>query len=299
MNTPVFAPIDVPAAIEAAGQRGAAIVVSISGGKDSQAMLNAVADLHRSRGWTGPLLALHADLGRIEWQGDASVPGFRSAPEHVEKMAQDAGVPLHIVRRTDGRDMIDHWEARRRKLEGSGSPFWSSSKQRYCTSDMKRDPMDSFCRQFSDVVVCEGLRAQESTERAKKRRLEPRTRINNSKRRALTWRPIFDWSQLQVWRAIGTSWGELRDLRQRWDQGDRSVLRDWPAAPAYVLGNERLSCSMCVLASKSDLTNGARYNPDTWATLARMEAESGFTFRQDISLAQIGQAAGLSLQAAA
>lgn len=40
-----------------------------------------------------------------------------------------------------------------------------------------------------------------------------------------------------------SSWADLRDRRDRWAAGDRNVLVDWPAAPAYVLGNERLSCA--------------------------------------------------------
>lgn len=301
MNTPTFAPITVPAAVEAALGRGAALVVSISGGKDSQAMLNVLVDLHRTRGWTGPIVALHADLGRVEWQGDPSIPGFRSAPEHVEAMCQTAGVPLHIVRRSDGRDMIDHWQARAEQTKGTGVPFWSSSAARYCTSDMKRDPMNVWVRntfKVGEVIVCEGLRAQESPERAKKARLERRTKCSSRKRQAWTWRPIFDWTQLQVWRAIGTSWGDLRDRRERWAAGDRTALVDWPAAPAYVLGNERLSCAMCVLAPKPsaehpDLVNGARYNPSTWAAMVDLERTYGYTFRLDISLEQIGQLAGL------
>jgi len=294
VNALTFAPIGVPSAVEAALDRGAALVVSISGGKDSQAMLNAMADMHRTRGWRGELVALHADLGRVEWQGDASVPGFRSAPEHVELMAAVAGVRLVVVRRSDGQDMIDRWAARGEKLKGTGKPFWSGPGQaRYCTSDLKRDPMDIWCRRFMDVVVCEGLRAQESPARAKKKRVEVRTKIATRSRRALTWRPIFDWTQLQVWRAIGTSWGELRRRQEAWATGDRTVLADWPAAPAYVLGNERLSCSMCVLASRSDLVNGARNNPDTWMAMRELEVRYGSRFRMDLSLETIGREAGL------
>ena len=33
---------------------------------------------------------------------------------------------------------------------------------------------------------------------------------------------------------------------------------------AYDLGNHRLSCALCVLASLNDLINGAVHNPDTY-----------------------------------
>src|SRR5215468_9758915 len=92
--------VTLPPAIERQLDDGAALAISISGGKDSQAMLVALVALHKQRGWTGDLFAIHADLGRIEW---------RQTPGHVQKMASKAGIPLVIVRRSDGRDMVDHW----------------------------------------------------------------------------------------------------------------------------------------------------------------------------------------------
>jgi hypothetical protein len=53
------------------------------------------------------------------------------------------------------------------------------------------------------------------------------------------------------------------------------------------MGNQRLSCAMCVLASRADIANGARHNPDLLAELVRMEEESGFSFRQDLRLGQL------------
>ena len=44
---------------------------------------------------------------------------------------------------------------------------------------------------------------------------------------------------------------------------------------------------MCVLASRADITNGARHNPELLAELVRMEEESGFSFRQDLRLGNI------------
>lgn len=292
---PRFAPISALDQAEKALDRGAALVVSISGGKDSQAMALALAELHRQRGWTGPIVALHADLGRVEWEGDPEIAGFRSAPEQVEKIAADAGLPLYVVHRNDGQDMIDHWEARAKKLAGTGKPFWSSSSARYCTSDMKRDPMDIWTRAqgWTEVVVAEGLRAQESEARAKKARWQVRSKLKTRKRSAWTWRPIFDWDVLDVWRAMGTSWWELRQKQEAWRSGDTSALADWPGAPAYVLGNSRLSCAMCVLASPTDLVNGARHNPNTWREMRRLERQYGSKFTVKLSLEEIGRRAGL------
>ncbi|MGC1309373.1 MAG: hypothetical protein WA885_19300, partial [Phormidesmis sp.] len=49
---------------------------------------------------------------------------------------------------------------------------------------------------------------------------------------------------------------------------------------AYVSGNSRLSCSMCVLASATDIKNGAEHNLSTWLELTLMEIQSGWSFQQ-------------------
>lgn len=59
--------LQVPQAIDQALRQGAALAVSISGGKDSQAMLYALAaEWERRPEWTGDIFAVHADLGRAE-----------------------------------------------------------------------------------------------------------------------------------------------------------------------------------------------------------------------------------------
>lgn len=49
------------------------IVISTSGGKDSQVMLGEVVRLARQQGITGRLRAVHADLGRVEWEGTGAL----------------------------------------------------------------------------------------------------------------------------------------------------------------------------------------------------------------------------------
>ena len=50
-------------------RNGAALVLSVSGGKDSDAMSHHLLDLRQAEGWPGDVLMVHADLGaRVEWQ---------------------------------------------------------------------------------------------------------------------------------------------------------------------------------------------------------------------------------------
>lgn len=285
MRTPTFAPIPVPPEIQAALAAGAVLAVSISGGKDSQAMLHALAALHRAHPeWTGGILAVHADLGRAEWQGSEA---------HVRTIAAAAGVPLHIVQRKAG-DMVQRWQARAAQVHGQvaaggrWAPFWSSSANRYCTSDLKRDPINAFLRQFPAVVSAEGIRAAESTARARKPAWEVRARIATRARVALTWNPLLAWTDADVWAACGTSLDDLAARRAQYAAGQAgTAFQGWPAHRAYVMGNQRLSCALCVLAGRGDLVNGAVHNPALFASLLELEQATGATFQQGLALADL------------
>lgn len=265
--------VALPPEIERALERGAALAISVSGGKDSQAMLIALTRLHRERGWRGDLFAIHADLGRIEWTGTT---------EHVERMCREAGVPLTVVRRSDGRDMIDHWIARGERLEAQGKQArpWSDAKNRFCTSDMKRDPIDTVLRRYRHVVSAEGLRADESPARAKKPVAKLRDRICTQGRLAYTWNPILNWCAADVWEACGSSAVDLARRQMLYRDGQtEQALADWPFHYVYVYGNRRLSCSFCILGCASDLENAARHQPETLKLLVAIEDRFDFDFQ--------------------
>ena len=324
---PTQSDASVPAAVQQALDLGAALAVSVSGGKDSDAMLRHLTALHRSQRWTGQLFAITADLGRIEWPGTL---------EHIQSVCTELDVALIVVRRQKG-SMIDRWDERRQVLinqqqaeeraiapvkEGNGlletasvkegsKPFWSSSTARYCTKEMKTAEVDRYLRRFNAVVCAVGIRAEESSSRAKKPHFQVRNDIttatlkasrglnagqheewaaaaialwiesNFKGRLALTWNAVLDWPVEKVWESLGTSVEELEQRRALYQSGSlTAALRGWPAHWAYVSGNSRLSCSMCVLASAHDIQNGAKHNLTTWLELALMEKQSGWSFQQ-------------------
>ena len=341
----LFAPepggLNVPKVIRRALDGGASLAVSISGGKDGQAMLSAVVPWFREHGYGSQLFAIHSDLGRAEWS---------QTPAFVEHLAQQAGVPLVVVRRTKG-DLVARIEERLVKVRQDAEdhkpvpfwpsstsryctapadrshlktgpinqalrnsiPFWPSSGQRYCTSDLKRGPIDTKLRSFERstagvIISAEGVRGGESRERAKKPVVEIReaitaeskfverdlasmtpddalTRRGPGQRVAFNWRPIFNWTLEQVWVGCGTSVAELKRRRALYKLGEHEqALSGWSAHPAYVFGNERLSCSICVLASKNDLLNGANHNPDTYLRYLELEHDGDATFKDGWSL---------------
>lgn len=268
--------IEIPADIKQQIQKGAAVAISISGGKDSQALLKAVPPVIRAHGTMNQVFAIHAHLGRTEWP---------QTLDHCRKICRAVGIPLVIVRRKKG-DLVDRWKERMKKLEGTGKPFWSSSAARYCTSDLKRAPINKYLRKFDRVISVEGIRSEESPARKKKPVCKPRKKIITKTRTAYTWNAIKDWTEEQVWGSWGHNPNQLHYVRHIYE-GTGVVLPWWKFHPAYAMGNDRLSCAICILQNRNDRTNGIKHNPELADTLIEMERESGFSFWQDQSIEEL------------
>jgi 3'-phosphoadenosine 5'-phosphosulfate sulfotransferase (PAPS reductase)/FAD synthetase len=310
--------IDLPPAVERALERGGTLAISVSGGKDSQALINALGQLRRERGWTGPAYAVHADLGRAEWPQSIG---------HCRKIAAANGLELVVVRRPQG-DLVQQIEERADRLAGQGKAPWPDAKNRYCTSDQKRaqiakvvrNPWPTSTMRYCTadqkrgqiqkvhraggpvVVAAMGFRADESAARAKRERLsvngqttakalgecapwDALVRQGIGQRVTLDWLPIHDWTVEDVWRACGTSGADLARRQQLYRDGHAGAALDgWPAHPAYVYGNQRVSCALCVLGSKNDIVIGARHNPDLLERYVAIERRSGYTFRVGVAL---------------
>jgi 3'-phosphoadenosine 5'-phosphosulfate sulfotransferase (PAPS reductase)/FAD synthetase len=240
---------------------GAALVLSVSGGKDSDAMCHHLLQRRQTEGWSGEVVMIHADLEtRVEWQ---------QTPDYVQHLAQRKGVPLHVVRWTHG-DLIDRiWQ---RYYKDPSRPCWPSAQMRYCTADLKRGPISRELRRLfpsGNVICAMGLRAQESQTRARRPTFSLRTDSSapTKGRFVYDWLPIHDWTETDVWDCIRRH-GNIHH-------------------EAYSLGNHRLSCALCVLASLNDLINGAVHNPDTYREYCRIEAVTGYSFRKDFWLSDL------------
>jgi 3'-phosphoadenosine 5'-phosphosulfate sulfotransferase (PAPS reductase)/FAD synthetase len=108
------------------------IVVSTSGGKDSQTMLRLVASRARELDILDRVVAVHADMGQVEWPG---------VPELAAEQAAHYGVRFEIVSRSQG-DLLQHVRDRARTLrarQDATTPPVPSPTNRWCTSDHKRD----------------------------------------------------------------------------------------------------------------------------------------------------------------
>lgn len=233
-----------------------------------------------------------------------------SDPVTVERQAHDAGLELVVVSRPKG-DLLERMKSEMRRTAPEGKPFWPTATKRYCTAEAKRDQLVKVHRRLGGVVIAaQGIRAEESPRRAKAqvvtverratskriRDLSPAEALAERKpeeRLVLNWLPIFGVLIADVWAACDTSVFELEQRRALYrayrETGDAALLAaaldGWTAHAAYVFGSSRLSCALCVLASRQDLETGAIHNPALFAELLAMERESGFSFQPNLRLA--------------
>ncbi|WP_326581640.1 phosphoadenosine phosphosulfate reductase family protein (plasmid) [Actinacidiphila glaucinigra] len=261
------------------------VVLNTSGGKDSQAALAYVSRLAAAGGVLHHVTAVHADLGDIEWQGTR---------ELAERQARLAGITRFEVVKANGQqgaDLLQRVRLRYPKLiqkaKETGKPLaaaWPSSAARWCTSDLKRNPIRTLLttlateqhagmQQRSEpirpvrILNVLGQRAAESAARSKLAPVEIDRSASSGNRHITTWRPIHHWSDRQVWQEIAQS--------------------GLPYHPAYDWGMRRLSCRFCVLACESDLVLSARLNPAKAAEYAAVEVEVERDFKQDLSMREI------------
>src|SRR5262245_58387740 len=110
------------------------IVVSTSGGKDSQTMLRLVCRAAAAAGVLDRVVAVHADMGQVEWPG---------VPELAREQADHYGVRFEIVRRPQG-DLLQHVRDRSKKLRAraKAAPPVPSPTSRHCTSHHKPDQVN-------------------------------------------------------------------------------------------------------------------------------------------------------------
>ncbi len=247
-------------------QSGALFVANHSGGKDSQAMLITLSGLIPKE----QLIVIHASLGDVEWSG-----ALELAQEHALKLC----VPFLVARATKSFfDMVNHRFENRPEV-----PCWPSASTRQCTSDLKRGPIQREVRRFAKthgfktIVNCLGLRAQESSGRAKRDAFRKNESISNSVLTWYEWLPIHLLKTEQVFEVIRSA-------------GQRPHY-------AYEQGNDRLSCMFCIMGSKADLANAAKHNPALFERYLDAEARTGYTMHMSrIPLAEMVAQAGTGVE---
>lgn len=251
------------------------IVVFTSAGKDSVAMLVEITDRARRDGVLDRVVAVHADLGVMEWPGTL---------ELAELQARQVGITrFEVVRR--------HRQGHVEDLLGYALRwgYWPTPDAQWCTSDLKRTPADPLLRRLGDAVLardpqrtaparlllCYGMRAQESSRRKKMPALEPYKRIAARNREAVKWLPLHQWSTEEVF-ARGDDAGVTRH-------------------PAYAMGQSRASCVLCIYLTPAELIRAAQANPLLAQFYGIVEVTIGHRFRLKLAMTEVLADAGIPM----
>lgn len=252
-------------------ERNAVAAVGISGGKDSQACLLAVHEHLNAIGHTGKRVAIHSDLGRVEW--------LQSLPK-CEEMALHLGWELIVVKSQSG-DMMDRWLVRwennlKRYRDLSCVQLilpWSTPAMRFCTSEKKTQIIARELRKRfpgEDVINITGIRREESANRSKMPVSKPDASIVNKGGKGLVWNAIIDWKLDEVLQAISSRGLSLHEGYTRY-------------------GMSRISCVFCIMSSTPDKIASAHCddNLDVYREMVGLEAESTFAFQANSWLADV------------
>lgn len=228
------------------------IFVSVSGGKDSHAMLFLIRNIAEKQGALDKLVAMYADTG-MEWY---------NAESHVRKICAAARIPLKVVYPV--RPMLEKFR-QRINLAKAGLikpvPF-PMPNCRYCTSNQKCNPMDKFTRKFKGVLLkVSGERWQESESRSHLPEFCRIDRISTNFRTVYGWRPMLPYSTEDVFSMIR----------------DSGVERH----ACYDMGCGRLGCAGCIFSGDHELKIEMRENPHIFEALDKLEVDSGFTMSMD------------------
>lgn len=238
---------DMVSKINGLVSRGAIFYVSHSGGKDSQTMFLEIS----KRVPQNQIVVIHAHLPEVVWSGEQ---------DHIRNTIGNTQFIVCQAVKTFF-EMVDH----RQKFP---APAY-----RQCTSDLKRGPIEKAIRHDLKAkgktlaVSCVGIRAQESTGRAKLKPFKVHNSLSKAGREVYDMLPIHDFLLEDVWATIRNAGQEPH----------------W----AYAEGMERLSCCFCIMASKNDLRTAARLNPELYARYVKKEKELSFTVRQGMGLEEV------------
>lgn len=234
-----------PTQVQELIEQGALFIINHSGGKDSQAMTLLLEGIIPAK----QAIVIHAELPEADWQG---------IPQHIQA-TKPQGWPLRFV--AAEKTFFDMVE---RRFESRPEvPSFPSPQHRQCTSDLKRGPIAKFVRWVSKkrgmpiIVHCIGIRAEESSSRAKAVTWKQDKRESKAGRTVYQWLPIHDLTETEVRQVVADAGQELH--------------------PAYAAGMSRLSCCFCIMSSKADLVTAAKMQPALYARYVELEQRTGYT----------------------
>ncbi len=254
--------------------RGALFVLSNSGGKDSQVQ-NIIVEALVPK---AQRLTVYAELGdETVWPATkAHIEATIDSDFIVCKAVDAAGLDKGFF------DLLDMNMARFVRQNSVGTNPWPEPTIRQCTSDLKTNPIDKAIRAAVKgldnklVVSCIGIRGTESAKRAPGfGTKENPSAFKFSKKLSKAGREVYEWLPIHDFRCR-TDRNFIPGLTKD-DVFD--TIRDAGQEPfwTYEAGMTRLSCSFCIMSSKTDVATAARLRPTLYAAYVAKEMELGFT----------------------
>lgn len=229
-------------------------VVSLSGGKDSTAMLLGMIE----RGMQIDCI-LFCDTG-LE---------FPAMYDHLDKLERDIGRPITHIRSEHSYEYLMFETPVNRKHNSSFAQKyglirkgygWAGPRMRWCTSRLKDTPRERFLRPLREqyeVFEYIGIAADE------------RYRLERPRNKAASHvHPLTDWG-----------WTEAECLKYCYDRG-----YDWNGLYEHF---KRVSCWCCPLQSLAELRQLYKYYPELWAKLKSWDRRTWRNFRADYSVEQL------------
>jgi 3'-phosphoadenosine 5'-phosphosulfate sulfotransferase (PAPS reductase)/FAD synthetase len=221
------------------------LVINFSGGKDSCAMLAYICENY-------PGIKKHVVFADTGWEHKDAVAWCRDI---VSKF----GLFLNVCQNPNKTFLS--------MVLNRGK--FPAPEQRQCTSDLKRGPIQTWTRRnvTAPVIInCMGMRAKESTGRAKLHRLKRNASMTNGRRTVWDWLPIHHWTEEQVFQYLA----------------DRNI----PLHPVYKY-LRRFSCRICIFMTDHDLKQVAQHDPEAIQIISDLEQKIGFTMKNGKSVQQV------------
>jgi 3'-phosphoadenosine 5'-phosphosulfate sulfotransferase (PAPS reductase)/FAD synthetase len=216
------------------------VVINFSGGKDSSAaVLDTLKVYPRNE-----IVLCYQNTGA----------DYIETPEHVRKFAADVNLPLVELQ--------------------AKKEFWTRVKERrmfpgpdtrFCTAELKRNLTYKYIRslQADEIILVTGIRAEESSSRAKLPEMDINEELTTRTRKVTNWRPVLNMKAQEVKDMVKAEGLELH--------------------PCYKFST-RCNCWLCFFASYNEVRSYAEMHPDLWEQACTIEESIKFKWKEKFAL---------------